>query len=89
MKANMTTHQFARTMKLVFGLTPSQYIAKTRLGAATSLLLDSDMTVAQVAYASGYSDHSAFSRAFKKATGTSPNTLRSRHKTPVPPQENR
>lgn len=79
-KAKMAAHQFARTMKLVFGLTPSQYIAKTRLGAATNLLLQSDTTIAHVAHVCGYSDHSAFSRAFKKAIGTSPNTFRSHRK---------
>lgn len=78
--AKMPSHRFARTMKLIFGLTPTQYIAKSRLGVASNLLLQSDKTVAEIAQICGYFDHSAFSRAFKKATGTSPKSFRQQWK---------
>lgn len=78
--AKMPPHRFARTMKLIFGLTPTQYIAKSRLSKASSHLLQTEMTIAEIAMACGYFDHSAFSRAFKKATGTSPNSFRLRWK---------
>lgn len=78
--AKMPAHRFARTMKLIFGLTPTQYISKSRLGVASSLLLHSDKTVAEIAQVCGYFDHSAFSRAFKKATGTSPKSFRQQWK---------
>jgi PAS domain S-box-containing protein len=70
--AKMPNHRFARTMKLIFGLTPSQYIAKSRLGKASALLLQTDRSISDIAQVCGYYDHSAFSRAFKKATGSSP-----------------
>lgn len=70
--AKMPSHRFARTMKLIFGLTPTQYIAKSRLGKASSLLMQSNKSIAEIAQVCGYFDHSAFSRAFKKATGYSP-----------------
>jgi PAS domain S-box-containing protein len=74
--AKMPNHRFARTMKLIFGLTPSQYIAKSRLGKASSLLLQTDKSISEIAQICGYFDHSAFSRAFKKATGTRPMDFR-------------
>lgn len=74
--AKMPNHRFARTMKLIFGLTPSQYIAKSRLGKASNLLLQTERSISDIAQFCGYFDHSAFSRAFKKATGASPINFR-------------
>ncbi len=70
--AKMPTHRFARTMKLIFGLTPTQYIAKGRIGKASHLLLETEKSVAEIAQACGYFDHSAFSRASKKPPGPAP-----------------
>jgi AraC-like DNA-binding protein len=70
--AKMSTARFARTMKPVFGLTPTQYIAKGRLGMASTLLLQTEKNISEIAQECGYFDHSAFSRAFKKATGATP-----------------
>ncbi len=78
--AKMPNHRFARTMKLIFGITPTQYIAKSRLGKASNLLLQSDQSISEIAQVCGYFDHSAFSRAFKKATGTTPIDFRSQWK---------
>ena len=75
-QARMPNHRFARTMKLVFGLTPTQYISKGRLSRASNLLLQTEKSISEIAQLCGYFDHSAFSRAFKKATGSSPLAFR-------------
>jgi PAS domain S-box-containing protein len=68
--------RFARLIKKLFGLTPSQYITKTRIAAASSLLRETDQTVAQIASACGFADHSSFTRAFRKVAGVSPTQFR-------------
>jgi len=76
--AGMPAHSFARFMKRYFGLTPSQYIAKSRITVASQLLRETDKSVAEIALLCGFYDHSAFTRAFGKTTGTTPSRLRER-----------
>lgn len=46
------------------------------MGRAAMLLRHTDLTVARVAEAVGYSDEFAFSVAFKRATGQPPGRIR-------------
>ena len=75
-RAGLKPHRFARFMKRFFGLTPSQFIARARITAASGLLRETDKSVAQIALSCGFYDHSAFTRAFRKVTGTTPSRLR-------------
>jgi len=77
-QSELTPQQLARFMKRVFGLTPTQFITKIRIAAASRLLLGSEQSVAEIAVACGYYDHSAFTRAFRSATGVVPSTFRKR-----------
>jgi AraC-like DNA-binding protein len=74
--AGLSPSRLARLMKRFFGLTPSQYIAKTRMAFASSLLRQTDQSVAEIALACGFYDHSAFTRAFHKVAGVSPSQFR-------------
>jgi AraC-like DNA-binding protein len=75
-RAGQPPHRFARLMKRLFGLTPGQFIAKARITAASQLLRSTDDSVAAIALACGFYDHSAFTRAFRKVTGMTPSELR-------------
>ena len=75
-EAKLSPARFSRLMKRVFGLTPSQYIAKTRIAAASILLRETDRTVAEIALACGFCDHSAFTRTFRKVVGVAPSEFR-------------
>lgn len=71
-KANLSPTQFERRMKKIFQLTPSRFILKSRIDTAANLLLNSEMTVAQISLQVGFCDQSALSRQFRHLTGLSP-----------------
>jgi AraC-like DNA-binding protein len=74
--ATLPAARFARIIKRIFGITPIQLIAKTRIAAASRLLRDTNRTVAEIALECGFSDHSAFTRAFRVVTGVTPTQFR-------------
>jgi AraC-like DNA-binding protein len=65
-------------VKRLFGLTPGQLIAKTRIASASQMLLETQLSVAEIALACGFYDRSAFTRAFRSATGCTPSEYRTR-----------
>lgn len=67
--------QLERDFLALTALTPRCYIAKVRLETALELLR-SDTPIVEIAQACGYSDQSAFTRRFRRATGTSPSQYR-------------
>ncbi len=75
-QAGMSPSRFARLMKRLFGVTPSQYISKIRINAAARLLRETDESVSSIAIECGFSDHSAFTRAFRAAMGLTPSEFR-------------
>ncbi len=71
-RAGLSPSRFARLVKRIYGITPSQLITKTRLAAAQRYLTETDRSVAEIALDCGFYDHSAFTRAFRAATGQTP-----------------
>ena len=76
-RAGVSAPRFARIVHRIFNLTPTQLITKTWLAAASQRLRESlDQSVAEIAVECGYYDHSAFTRAFRLATGMTPTEFR-------------
>jgi AraC-like DNA-binding protein len=75
-RSGITPARFARMVKRIFGIAPSQLITKVRIAAASRLLSESDTSVANIALDCGYVDHSAFTRAFRTTTGVTPSQFR-------------
>lgn len=71
-KAKLSSVRFSRLVKRIFHLTPGQLLSQTRLQEATRLLRETEQSVAAIAAACGFYDHSAFTRQFKAATGVAP-----------------
>ena len=73
----MSRSTFFTRFKELSGLSPQDYLIHYRIEHARQLLQNSTVSIAEVAYASGFSDPKYFSRMFKKIEGMSPSTLRS------------
>ena len=68
--------RFERLVKQVFHVTPRQLLVKTRVDAASRLLRETESSVAGIAQACGYADHSAFTRQFRATVGLTPRAFR-------------
>ena len=76
--AGLSIAQLERHVTQLYRVTPRQLLARIRLDAALALLAG-DASVAAIAHACGYADHSAFARQFKRSTGVSPRDWRAHH----------
>lgn len=74
--AEMSPYQLDRRMRRVFGLTTGQWLLKLRIDLAQRRLRTSDESISSIAMEAGYSDQSAFTRQFRRATGMSPRDYR-------------
>lgn len=65
-----------RRFKLVTGITPIEYLQKTRIEAAKKMLEQSRCSVLEVMLESGYNDLKTFRALFKKTVGMTPKMYR-------------
>jgi len=75
-KAAISPFHFLRAFSAVLGVTPHQYLLRSRLRRAARLLADDDKAVTDIAYDVGFGDLSNFVRTFHRAAGVSPNKFR-------------
>ncbi|WP_321413744.1 AraC family transcriptional regulator [uncultured Desulfobacter sp.] len=68
----MCRSKLHRCFRMVYGITPFEYLRNRRLETAMDFLMDGRMNVAEAAFAVGYSCPSHFSKAFKKYFGHLP-----------------
>ena len=71
-QADISLFHFLRLFAGVLGVTPHQYLVRSRLRHAARLLADQDRSITDVAYDVGFGDLSNFVRTFHRAAGVSP-----------------
>jgi AraC family transcriptional regulator len=76
--AAMSPYHFLRTFRSVVGMTPHQFVLRTRLNRAALQLRRSDDAIADIALAVGFNDLSNFNRRFRSLFGMTPGTFRGR-----------
>lgn len=79
-ECGMSETSFYVRFKEWSGTSPVRYRNGIRISAATSLLLNSNLTVSEIAAEVGFCDPYYFSRIFKKFTGLSPRQIRTDEK---------
>ncbi len=75
-EANMNPHSFCRYFKAKTGKTFTQFLAELRVGHACKQLMETNKTMQQVCFESGFNNTTSFHQFFKKITGMSPAAYR-------------
>jgi AraC family transcriptional regulator len=75
-QVGLSAFHFLRVFSRVIGVTPHQYLLRSRLAHAARLLAQDHRTVTDIAFDVGFADLSNFVRTFGRAAGISPNGFR-------------
>ena len=70
--ASLSMFHFTRAFAAAMGVPPNRYVSQRRLEAAKVLLASGKASLSEIAFSSQFSSQSGFTRAFKRATGTTP-----------------
>ncbi len=74
--SNMSTTHFSRVFKQQTGFSPYDYVLMMRLNKAKELLLKTEMSVAEIAYETGFNSEANFVYCFTNNEGISPGKFR-------------
>lgn len=74
----ITVRQLERLFRCNLNVTPKQHYVEIRLERARSLLLQTEMSIIDVAIASGFQSAGHFTRAYRRAYGVTPREQRGR-----------
>lgn len=81
-EVGMSPFHFLRMFRQVVGMTPYQFVLRTRLHRAAVRLRQSREAVSSIALEAGFGDLSTFNRRFRRVMGLTPSAYRAR-KTPL------
>ncbi len=79
-QAGVSQSQFERRFRQLLGASPGEYVLRVRINASRELLENTDRTIADIALAVGFYDHSHFTRTFRRHLSCSPKQYRLNHR---------
>ena len=74
--ASLSPFHYLRSFEQVTGVTPHQFILRTRLREAATRIAAESTSIVTIAFSTGFGDLSNFNRAFRAEFGTSPRAFR-------------
>jgi transcriptional regulator GlxA family with amidase domain len=74
--SHVSEAHFARSFKEAFGVPPHRYLLTRRIERATALLRDSDLSITEIAFQTGWRSLGTFGRIFRDITGETPSAVR-------------
>lgn len=74
---------FARSFKQAFGSPPHRYLLTRRIERAMTLLRETDLSITDIAFDTGWASLGTFGRTFRDITGDSPSAVRVRARATV------
>lgn len=78
--AHLSVSALERRFKKHLDTTPTKFINEIRLENARMLILENTTPIAEIAYQTGFSDHSYFTKQFKNFFGVHPSKMREQSK---------
>jgi AraC family transcriptional regulator len=75
-EASLSPFHFLRLFSAVLGVTPHQYLVRSRLKRAARLLAEPERSITDISLDVGFGDLSNFVRTFHRAAGVSPRAYR-------------
>lgn len=78
--ANLSPYYFIRLFKKETGKTPHEYLVHLKIEKAKELLSHSSYSITEICFLCGFTEHSHFSKVFKKLTGDTPLNYRKNRK---------
>lgn len=78
--SDVSEAHFARSFKEAFGVPPHRYLLTRRIERAKTLLRDTELSITDIAFQTGWQSLGTFGRTFRDITGESPGELRAREK---------
>jgi AraC-like DNA-binding protein len=71
-RTGLSRRQLDRKFQEAFGISPQQFIIKTRVQAACEALADAQAPIVDVAFQHGFCDQSSFTKHFRRHMGVTP-----------------
>ncbi len=74
--SRISAAHFARSFRLAFGVPPHRYLLTRRIERAVALLCETDLSITDIAFRTGWKSLGTFGRIFRDVTGTNPGAIR-------------